>query len=173
MAAHLETIENDPNSDFYKHYMLVNKGRGKIFNDKFLDEQKLKDPAFYSREYEGRYGHGLGNVFLHDEIEKCCSLKSNKVNHECPISMGIDPGFGSSKFAVTILQLEDNSVKEIYSKEYERPSYEGMIDLISKLKVQYRPGKIYVDAAKPDFIKSLKSLFNETIDYDKIIESNT
>lgn len=32
------------------------------------------------------------------------------------------------------------------------------------LKVQYKPGKIY-DGAKPDFIKNLKSLFNETQDY--------
>lgn len=57
-----ETIENDPKSDFYKHYMLVDKGRGKIFNDKFLDEQKEKDPAFYSREYEGRYGYSLSSI---------------------------------------------------------------------------------------------------------------
>ena len=71
--------------------------------------------------------------------------------------MGIHPGFGSSKFAVTVLRLEDNIVKVIYAKEWDKPSYEAMINLVSRLKVQYRSGKIYVDGAKPDFIKSLKS----------------
>jgi hypothetical protein len=39
-----------------------------------------------------------------------------------------------------------------------------MISLVSRLKIQYRPLKIYVDASKPDFIKSLKSMFNEALD---------
>ena len=59
--------------------------------------------------------------------------------------MGIHLGFGSSKFAFTVLQLEYNIVKVIYAKEWDKPSYEAMINLVSKLKVQYRPGKIYVD----------------------------
>ena len=151
--------------------MLVNKGRGKIFDDKFLDEQKEKDPAFYSREYEGRYGFGLGNVFLYEDIEKCCSLwKEVKINHNCVISCGIDPGFGSSKFAITILQLEDNILRVMYAKEFEKASYEQMLFEVSRLKTIYRPGKIYVDGSKPDFIKSLKSMFNEQQDYDKVIE---
>lgn len=83
--------------------------------------------------------------------------------------MGIHPGFGSRKFAVTVLQLEYTFVKVIYAKEWDKPGYEAMINLVSRLKVQYRPGKIYVDGAKPDFIKSLKSMFNEPIDYNKII----
>jgi hypothetical protein len=166
-----ETIENDPNSDFKKVFMLYKKGLGKIFDTKFIKEQKKKDPAFFSREYERRYGYGLGNVFLHEEIENCCSLFKypNQVNHACPISMGIEPGFGSSIFAVTILQLEDIFLKVIYAKEFDKPSYEAMINLISKLKLQYKPGKIYVDTSKPDFIKSLKYLFNQPVDYDKII----
>ena len=151
--------------------MLVNRGKGKIFDTKFLDEQGKKNPAFYAREYLGQYGYGLGNVFLHDEIEKCCQLfKPIIINHNAPISMGIDPGFGSSKFAVTILQLEYDILRVIYAKEFDRPSYEDMIHLVSALKVQYRPGKIYVDGAKPDYIKSLKSLFNESVEYDKVIQ---
>ena len=69
--------------------------------------------------------------------------------------MGIDPGFGSSKFDVTILMLEDNIRRVIYAKEFETASYENMLNLISQLKVQYRQGKIYIDGSKPDFIKSV------------------
>jgi hypothetical protein len=166
-----EIIENDPKSVFYKHFMLVNKGRGKIFNDKFLDEQKENDPAFYAREYEGKYGYGLGNVFLPEEIENCCGLyDKTKVNHDCSISMGIDPGFGSSNFGITVIQLEDNILKVLYAQEFDRPSYEQMITKVGQLRYQYKPNKIYVDGAKPDFIKSLKIQFNENTNYEHVIE---
>lgn len=46
-----ETIEKDPNSDFHKVFMLYKKGLGKIFDTKFIEEQKKKDPALFSREY--------------------------------------------------------------------------------------------------------------------------
>jgi hypothetical protein len=166
-----EQIENDPNSDFYKHFMLVNKGQGKIFEDKFPEEQKKKDPAFFAREYEGKYGYGLGNVFLPHEIEQCCYVHAvPQVNYGCSISMEIDPGFGSSKFGITIIQLEDNILKVLYAREFDRPSYENMIRLVTQLRYQYKPNKIYVDGSKPDFIKSLKIQFNESTNYDSVIE---
>lgn len=79
-----------------------------------IEEQK-EEPAFFIREYGGSYGYSLGNVFLHEEIENYCFLSKypNQINFSCLILMGIDPGFGSSKFAKTVLQLEDNIVKII------------------------------------------------------------
>jgi hypothetical protein len=165
-----ETIENDPKSVFYKHFMLVNKGRGKIFNDKFLDEQKENDPAFYAREYEGKYGYGLGNVFLYEEIEQCLTDEVAKPNDSCSVSLGVDPGFGSSKFAISVLQLEDNVLKVMYAKQFEKASYEKMIELVTQLRYKYKPQKVYVDKANPEFIKSLKTQFNETQNYESIIE---
>jgi hypothetical protein len=165
-----ETIENDPKSVFYKHRMLVDKGRGKIFDDKFLDEQKESDPAFYAREYEGKYGYGLGNVFLYEEIEQCLTDEIALPNDSCSVSIGIDPGFGSSKFAITVLQLEDNVLKVIYAQQFDKASYEAMITKVTQLRYKYKPQKIYVDKANPEFIKSLKTQFNETQNYEQIIE---
>jgi hypothetical protein len=165
-----ESIENDPKSVFHKHFMLVNKGRGKIFDDKFLDEQKENDPAFYAREYEGKYGYGLGNVFLYEEIEQCLTTEQAIPNDSCSVSLGIDPGFGSSKFAITALQLEDNVLKVLYARQYEKASYEAMIQLVTQLRYKYKPQKVYVDKANPDFIRSLKTQFNESQDYESIIQ---
>jgi len=168
-----ETIENDPNSVFHKHYMLVEKGKGKIFDNVFLEKQKRLDPAFFAREYEGKYGYGLGNVFLPNEIELCCyDHEVPKVNEACTISMGVDPGFGSSKFGITIMQLEDDILKVLLAKEYDRPSYETMIHECTQLRYKYKPQKVYVDGAKPDFIKSLKIQFNETTNYESVIEQS-
>ncbi|HJR84993.1 MAG TPA: hypothetical protein VJ772_06445 [Nitrososphaeraceae archaeon] len=168
-----ETIENDPKSVFYKHRMLVDKGRGKIFDDKFLDEQKESDPAFYAREYEGKYGYGLGNVFLYEEIEQCLTDEIAIPNDSCSVSVGIDPGFGSSKFAITVLQLEDNVLKVMYAQQFDKASYEAMITKVTQLRYKYKPQKVYVDKANPEFIKSLKTQFNETQNYEQIIEQAT
>lgn len=156
-----EQIENEPSESclYNRLFLDYRVGLGKIYS--VADIEKAKQSPSFEREYDLKYGYGFGNVFLHEEIENCCSMfKPIKINHSCPISMGIDPGFGSSKFAITILQLEDNVLRVIYAKEFNRASYENMLLEVSRLKVQYRPQKIFVDGSKPDFIKSLKSLFN-------------
>jgi hypothetical protein len=48
-----------------------------------------------------------------------------------------------------------------------------MISLIAQLRYQYKPNKIHVDGAKTDFIKSLKVQFNETTNYENIMEQAT
>jgi len=144
-------------------------GLGKIYSISDIDKAK-QSPSF-EREYDLKYGVGLGNVFIPREIDICCELwRPTKVNHGCDISMGIDPGFGSSNFGITILQLEDDIIKTMYAREINRPSYEEMIRLVTQLRYQYKPIKIYVDGAKPDFIKSLKIQFNENINYEQVIK---
>jgi len=106
-----------------------------------------------------------------DRIKKDRDLTSGP--GKLAIAMGIDPGFGSSKFGFCILMLEDDIIKVVYAKEFERPSYEDMLSLAVQLRGQYKPQKIYVDGAKPDFIKSLKVQVREPSDYDRIIAQAT
>ena len=165
----MQKIENDSNNKYKKLKLDYTYGLGTIYDKEEIERKKLD--VEFKREYECQYGYGLGNVFLPYEIENCCGLYSlPQVNENCSISMGIDPGFGSSNFGITILQLEDNVLKVLYAKEYARPSYEQMISLIGQLRYQFKPNKIYVDGAKPDFIKSLKIQFRENIDYESVIE---
>lgn len=168
-----EQIENeDKNSCLYNRMFLDYKvGVGLIYS--VADIEKAKQSPSFEREYNLKYGIGLGNVFIPREIDACCTLYPNKpvqVNPACSISCGVDPGFGSSRFAVTILMLEDGIIKVLYSKEWDKPSYQMMVDLIPRLKMEYKIGKIFCDAANPEFIKSCKSLFNEAQDYDRIIQ---
>lgn len=112
----------------------------------------------------------MGNVFLPSQIEQSISPKEYKYNSACTTSMGIDPGFGSSKFAITVLQYEDSTIKVLYTKQWDRPSYEDMINQVVRLKFEYDPTKIYVDSANPEFIKSVKVKIGENSDYHSIIE---
>jgi hypothetical protein len=170
-----EQIENEQeDSCIYKRlYLPYTLGVGKIYSQEEIDKAK-RSPSF-EREYNLKYGYGLGNIFLPTEIDFATKIKYNpsSINHACPISMGIDPGFGSSKFGFCILMLEDDIIKVVYAKEFERPSYEDMLSLAIQLRGQYRPQKIYVDGAKPDFIKSLKVQVREPSDYDRIIAQAT
>jgi len=166
-----EQIENESEEDciYKRKYLPYTVGVGKIYTQEEIDKAK-RSPSF-EREYNLQYGYGLGNVFLPPEIDFCTQIKYNpsRINHSCPISMGIDPGFGSSKFGFCVLMLEDDIIKVVYAKEFERPKYEDMLNLSVQLKGTYKPQRIYVDGAKPDFIKSLKVQVREPSDYDAII----
>ena len=47
-----------------------------------------------------------------------------------------------------------------------------LIAFCNQLRVKYKPNKIYVDGAKPDFIKSLKVQCGEASNYERIIEQS-
>ncbi len=82
--------------------------------------------------------------------------------------MGIDPGFGGSAFGIVITAYRDGKIHILLADEFERPSYEEMLDkcwhLIKSLKIK----KIYVDASVLSFIKSLKITLGERANYDTI-----
>lgn len=184
---HIETIPNGPKGRVYDIYQGIKSGeitdmklmeitaddavKAGVITQEFLEKQKVRLGVMYDQYFNASFTIGVGNVFLNDEIEFACSIKydPSHINHSCPIVLGIDPGFGSSKFGFCVLMLEDDIVKVVYCKEFERPSYEDMLNLAVQLKGTYRPQKIYVDAAKPDFIKSLKVQAHEQTDYDTVI----
>ena len=71
--------------------------------------------------------------------------------------MGIDPGFGSSPFGIVIVQFSDSIIQVLYAEEFERPRYEDMVNKIADLFQSFSNIKnIFVDAANPELISSLK-----------------
>jgi hypothetical protein len=71
--------------------------------------------------------------------------------------MGIDPGFGSSPFGIVVLQFSDGVLQIVYADEFERHRYEDMVNKIADLYQQFTNIKnIFVDAANPELISSLK-----------------
>ena len=166
-----EQIENEPEEECLYHRMFLDYKFGENLIYTAKDIKKAQQSPSFEREYNLKYGYGLGNVFLPREIDRCTEIYDNpRVNSSCPIIMGIDPGFGSSKFGITIVQKEDGIIKVLYAKEFDRPSYEAMVRLVGQLRLQYKPNKIFVDAASPEFIKSIKIQFNENSNYEPVID---
>ena len=146
---------------FDYHYGL--QGPYPIYSREQIDKAK-RSPEF-GREFELQYLGLVGNVFSQLSIDNATKIEYNPdlINPNAKKSIGIDPSFGSSKFAIVATQLVDGKIQVIHAEEYDRPDFTDMIDKIWKLKHQYgHITNIYVDAANPEVWQALKQEFNES-----------
>ncbi len=176
-----EEIEREPEDKcLYKRIFLpYHCGLGKIYAQDDID--KARESPQFEREYNLQYIGQQGNVFSHESIERAIQL-GLEVNKNHPInlipqdttkSMGIDPGFGSSKFAIVVTQLIDQNskVQVLYADEFERPDFADMLEKILTIYDNYTVSKIYVDSANPEIITAIKRGLNERTDYEKHISN--
>jgi len=79
-----------------------------------------------------------------------------------PKKVGLDPGFGSSNFAIVCTQLVDGKIQVIAAEEYDRLDFTEMINEVWNLKQKCgQVTNIYADAANPEVWQALKKEFNE------------
>ena len=167
-----ETIEKEPdNVCIYKRLKLdYSYGLGRIYT---RDEiEKAKTSPSFEREYNLKYLGRVGNVFHSKDIDTATSKKYalDYVNPTTSKSMGIDPGWGSSAFAVVVTQFRDGMVQILEAKQWEKVDFNEVLKEISTIITRYNPTKIYIDGANPSFIRSLKLELNEDPEYEKAIE---
>lgn len=161
---------------YSKVYLSYKVGLGKIYTVEEIEEAR-KSPSF-EREYNLKSSYGLGNVFTGDSMDNAIShdsyLQGEYISSLSPvnISMGIDPGWGSSKFAIVITSIDiDGQLHVLDVQEYDRAEYSYMTETCSKVVKKYEPFRVYIDAANPGFIKSMKMEFHEVQDYEAIVQS--
>jgi hypothetical protein len=142
--------------------------------DKFYTKseiEKAKQSPSFPREYGLQYLGLIGNVFSEFSIQNATKIEYNpeNINPNAKKSIGVDPGFGSSKFAIVITQYVDGKLQVIHAEEYDRPNFSVMINTIWQLKQQCGYiSNIYVDAANPEVWESLKREFEERYDQQYI-----
>jgi hypothetical protein len=83
--------------------------------------------------------------------------------------MGIDPAYDSSSFGIVITQLADGQVQVLYADEFQRPHFNYMLKVSMGLVNKHQVQKIYIDAANPSFIRSLKLAIGDREDYENQI----
>ena len=154
-----EKIEKEPEAScIYKRLKMdYTYGLHKIYSKEEIDKAK-KSPSF-GREYDLQYLGLIGNTFHTADIERAVELgkKYRTPNKYAQQSMGIDPGFGSSPFGIVIVQFSDGVLQVVYADEFKRPRYEDMINKVADLYQEFTNIKnIFVDAANPELISSLK-----------------
>ena len=158
-----QQIEKEPfETCLYKRLFLdYTYGLDKIYIKSEIEKAKLS-PSF-PREYELQYLGLIGNVFSQLSIENCQKVQYNpdNINPNAKKSIGVDAGFGSSKFAIVVTQFVDGKIQVIFAEEYERPNFAAMINRIWEIKQQCGYiSNIYVDAANPEVWESLKREFD-------------
>ena len=159
-----EKIENEPEETcIYKRIFLdYTYGLNKIYTQEEIE--KAKSSPSFEREYNLSYGYGTGNIFTIEQIDEIIKAGQELNFQDFPttdegVYMGIDPGYGSSKFGIVVTDwiAEEGKIRVIYSEEIERAEPESVKQLAFSLYKKYRCNRILVDASGPGFIKSLKA----------------
>ena len=154
-----DKIEHEPEAScIYKRLKLdYTYGLGKIYAKQEI-EKAMKSPSF-GREYDLQYLGLIGNTFHTADIDRAIQLgkKYTITSKFAQKAMGIDPGFGFSPFGICIIQFSDGILQVLYADEFERPRYEDMVNKVADLYQKYTNIRnIFVDAANPELISSLK-----------------
>jgi hypothetical protein len=77
----------------------------------------------------------IGNLFSPLQVDRVIQLveqyKDRPVNSYAVHSLGIDPGFGSSKTAIVLTELlkEEQVIRVLYAEEFERPNPSQIADI--------------------------------------------
>ena len=184
-----EEIEREPEDQcLYKRIFLpYHRGIGKIYTEQEI--AKARESPQFQREYNLQYIGQQGNVFSHESIEHAIKMGLELeavpnyyasyvgIRQDLEKSMGVDAGFGSSKFAIVVTQLVpenkpknvEQAIQLVYAEEFERPDFNDMLNLILKIHRSYHVSKIFVDAANPEITTSIKTGVGDCPDYERQI----
>jgi hypothetical protein len=166
-----EEIEREPDDRcLYKRLFFdYTVGLGKIYTVQEI--AKARESPSFEREYNLKYIGQQGNVFSYESIQKAVEsglelekIRDGNIFLEYAKSMGIDAGFGSSKFGIVVTQLTWGHAEVVFADE--RPDFGDMIQKIIDIRQNYGVGKLFVDAANPEIIRSLKRAFDEPVNYE-------
>ena len=173
-----EHIEQEPQHTclYHRVYLPYTVGMGTIYQEHEI-AKAMESPSF-EREYNLKYLGGIGNLFHITDIEACVTEEYNPYDPAMLSStfygrsMGIDPGFGSSDFAIVITQGRNGKIEVIHVASYgDRPRPEVMVDIIASLRQRLRVQSIFVDASAAGFITSLKYRLGDS-DYNSYESQN-
>jgi hypothetical protein len=135
------------------------EGYKKMFGSEF--------PAYF----EAQFITLGGNVFELEHIERA-EVLGDRVDYthpnvRAPKSMGVDPGFGSSNFAILITQMNNDRIEVIYTQEYRKGSPSGLLETAWELAFRYGVNKIYIDGANAGYVRDLKRMLGENTEFEK------
>ena len=158
-------IERLPdNQCLYKRMtMTYQVGLGKIYLPKEIEKAR-QSPSF-PREYCGEYLGEAGNVFDERKIQQIAErgiFLENKRHGVTPLAwekvLAIDPGYGSSKFAMVLLgkEVEFGYLEVLYAEEFEKAGFNEMLAEISRLWNNCRIDRIFIDGSAPELISAVK-----------------
>ena len=162
----MNQIMLEENSLYEKLYFDYTVGLGKMWT---LDEIKLQmqSPSF-EREYHLKFLGQLGNLFPAHEIDACAAEYDLTYNNGCVHWLGVDPGYGSSKFAAVIVRWRDGKIEVVHCENIARILYSKSVTLINQLITRYKVCKCYVDQSSASLVHELRQTRGEYVAYERL-----
>lgn len=166
-----EQIEKEKQCLYHRLALDYTKGLGKIYSDEEIEQAK-RSPSF-EREYDLKYGYGVGNIFPYQLVDACTG------NYDLALKEGqkilaVDPGYGSSKFAIVGIEQLDGILYVKEGRQYERPSPSAMLEEVLKIAQGY--GRmVLVDSAHPGLISDLsdRGIDSQPVNFQKELSTMT
>lgn len=149
-----ESIEKESEETciYRRVFLPYTVGLGMIYTAEEIDRAKAS-PSF-EREYNLQYGYGIGNIFPHALVDACTCNYDLRLTEGSARILGVDPAYGSSKFAIVGIEAENEILYVKEARQYERPSPSAMLDIVSALAKDYPT--VVVDSAHPGLIRDLE-----------------
>jgi hypothetical protein len=177
---------------YHRLYIPIQKALGTLISEQ--EAEKVRRQGNYEQEFELRFGsYGVGTIFNLADIDFAVKVGKEYANPDYNpkaaktpypymdskntevFAIGCDPGFGLSKFGITMIALMDDRLHVLASEEHSQPDEDEMIErLLSLREKTKRPyqTKIYIDSANTPFIRRLKSCIpGERTDYENYMEN--
>lgn len=146
-----EAIEKEKDCLYHRLFFNYEVGLGHIYTDKDIELAK-KSPSF-EREYNLKYGYGIGNIFPYQLVD-AITLPYDLTLTSGDRVLAVDPAYGSSKFAIVGMEMLDGIMYVKEAKQYERPSPSAMLEEVQRMSRDYY--RVYVDSAHPGLIRDLR-----------------
>jgi len=148
-----DKMEREEPSQYCKIFLLYDIGLRDGMYTKQEIEEGMKSSSF-EREYNGKYGIGIGNIFPYDLVDACVE------SFDLTLSSGqklitVDPAYGSSNFAVLGWEKIDDIIYVKDEIEESRPSPSAMLERLIMLSDKYDRPTFLVDSAHPGLIRDL------------------
>jgi hypothetical protein len=169
-----DKINQEPEEEcIYKGLRLVyTYGLNIIYSNEDIAQARLS-PS-WEREYCLKFLGLIGNVFPVNYVDAAVTLgeqyKALPVNHFCVHTLGIDPGFSSSRTALVLTEHmeEHDKIRILYSEELEgHPNPSDIVKKVFDIVTTTQNCWSYVDGSARSLITALKVAFNENINYEK------
>lgn len=130
--------------------MFYQRGLGKIYTE--YEIEQAKKSSSFAHEYDGQYPQSEGNIFSYDLLNKCIlTYDINGYGNRGIIA--VDPGYGTSKFAIVAGKKNGDDILITEAREFDRPSVSAMVEVIYKMAQNYE--RVVVDDSDPGLIKDL------------------
>ena len=155
-------------SDFkVREYPVLLAVEAGLITEEFLEGEKTRHGLDFDRLYNCSFAATGGNVFNLQEIELCVSSANYDPedpafihNRNYPKSIGVDPGYRTSKAGIVLVQMRNGELEVIRSLEMSAPNSE-VVNTVYDLMNQYSVENIFVDVAASAFITDIKTMINE------------